>query len=347
MLRWDGALCRGASARLTVAAIVGLAAGLAFGLTGELPAVSASLTKSFAASAGSPTPDLRRVRIASLQPDISFASLIEDADLWRGSAASAPGRSVVREGLGPAQRGLSFEEHWSTALRSDLERGLAFDDHWKANDLPADLRTAELEVAAKPEIDTRLRTAARPVVAKPVAVAAPAPADISKKPTRIAEAAVESSRAPELDDHTAIYDIAAHTVYLPDGTRLEAHSGLGQLLDDPRYVNVKDRGATPPNVYDLSLREESFHGVRAIRLNPVDEHKMFGREGMLAHSYMLGSNGQSNGCVSFNDYQAFLNAYLAGDVNRLVVVEHLAGAPSARTAASWIPASIRALFGRT
>jgi len=27
-------------------------------------------------------------------------------------------------------------------------------------------------------------------------------------------------------------------------------------------------------VYDLTLREEPFHGVRAIRLNPVDESKM-------------------------------------------------------------------------
>ena len=36
------------------------------------------------------------------------------------------------------------------------------------------------------------------------------------------------------DRQTAVYDIAAHTVYLPDGTKLEAHSGLGSSLDDPR-----------------------------------------------------------------------------------------------------------------
>jgi hypothetical protein len=39
---------------------------------------------------------------------------------------------------------------------------------------------------------------------------------------------------------------------------------------------------------------------------------------------MLGPNGQSNGCVSFRNYPAFLNAFLKGKVNRLVVVEHLA-----------------------
>jgi hypothetical protein len=35
---------------------------------------------------------------------------------------------------------------------------------------------------------------------------------------------------------------------------------------------------------------------------------MFGRDGLLAHPYMLGPNGQSNGCVSFSDYPAFLDA---------------------------------------
>jgi hypothetical protein len=71
-----------------------------------------------------------------------------------------------------------------------------------------------------------------------------------------------------------------------------------------------------------------FHGVRAIRLNPVDENRMFGRDGMLAHSYMLrGSKGQSNGCVVFRDYPAFLHAFLRGEVDRLVVVERIEDAP--------------------
>ena len=101
-------------------------------------------------------------------------------------------------------------------------------------------------------------------------------------------------------------------------------AGLGSLLDNPRYISEKDRGPTPPNVYDLSLRESLFHGVRAIRLLPVENGKMFGRDGILAHSYMLGPTGQSNGCVSFRNYPAFLNAFLKGEINQLVVVEHLA-----------------------
>ena len=122
---------------------------------------------------------------------------------------------------------------------------------------------------------------------------------------------------------TAVYDIAAHTVYMPDGTKLEAHSGFGDELDDPKHVSVKMRGATPPNVYALKLREALFHGVQALRLIPVSGGDPFGRTGLLAHTYMLGPNGQSNGCVSFKNYNAFLQAYMKGEVKRLVVVAGL------------------------
>ena len=122
------------------------------------------------------------------------------------------------------------------------------------------------------------------------------------------------------DRWTAVYDISAHTVTLPDGTRLEAHSGLGGLLDDPRHVDEPNRGATPPHIYDLEPRAQLFHGVQALRLNPVGGGGMFGRNGLLAHTYMLGPNGDSNGCVSFRNYNAFLQAYANGAVRRLLVV---------------------------
>jgi hypothetical protein len=84
------------------------------------------------------------------------------------------------------------------------------------------------------------------------------------------------------------------------------------------------RGVTPPHTYDLSLRENLFHGVEAIRLNPVGgEDKIYGRTGLLAHTYMLGPNGDSNGCVSFKNYAAFLRAYKSGRIKRLVVVAKL------------------------
>jgi hypothetical protein len=127
--------------------------------------------------------------------------------------------------------------------------------------------------------------------------------------------------AAPYDRQTAVYDITARAVYLPDGTKLEAHSGLGAKLDDPRYVHVRMHGATPPHVYDLEPREALFHGVPALRLKPVGgEEAIFGRTGLLAHTYMLGPNGDSNGCVSFKDYYAFLNAYRNGGIKRLAVV---------------------------
>ncbi len=131
-------------------------------------------------------------------------------------------------------------------------------------------------------------------------------------------------RQPLPYDHwTAVYDITARTVYLPDGTKLEAHSGLGPMLDDPRYVSERMHGATPPHVYELQLREALFHGVQALRLTPIGEGTVFGRTGLLAHRYMLGPNGDSNGCVSIKDYDAFLQAYRNGQIKRLAVVAHL------------------------
>jgi hypothetical protein len=138
---------------------------------------------------------------------------------------------------------------------------------------------------------------------------------------------IKPAEAPH-PPRTAIYDIAAQMVYLPNGERLEAHSGLGPMMDDPSTVRHRNRGVTPPNTYELTLREQLFHGVQAIRLNPVDEDKMFGRDGMLAHSYMLGPNGQSNGCVSFKDYPRFLRAYLRGEIERIVVVPRLTRPPT-------------------
>lgn len=119
---------------------------------------------------------------------------------------------------------------------------------------------------------------------------------------------------------TAVYNIADHTVTLPNGEHLEAHSGLGTMIDNPRYVNIRMRGPTPPHLYDLTYRRALFHGVRALRLTPVGGGSVYGRTGLLAHSFMLGGRGDSNGCVSFRNYQAFLQAFRDGQVKRLLVV---------------------------
>ena len=120
---------------------------------------------------------------------------------------------------------------------------------------------------------------------------------------------------------TAVYDIASATVNMPDGSRLEAHSGIGEMADNVRYVNQKMRGPTPPDTYNLSMRESLFHGVEAIRLTPTDGKTKHGRTGLLAHSYLLrGGRAQSHGCVAFKDYKRFLAAFKQGKIKRLVVV---------------------------
>ncbi|WP_127091693.1 DUF2778 domain-containing protein [Aquabacter cavernae] len=141
---------------------------------------------------------------------------------------------------------------------------------------------------------------------------------------------------PGPSDRYAIYDITAKTVYMPSGERLEAHSGYGSMFDDPRHVARKMRGPTPPNVYNLTMREALFHGVEAIRMNPTDQGKMFGRDGILAHSYMLGPRGDSNGCVSFADYPRFLAAFKRGEVKQIVVVAKLENSPAANPLLSWL-----------
>src|SRR5262245_13652177 len=126
---------------------------------------------------------------------------------------------------------------------------------------------------------------------------------------------------PPYDKTTAVYVIGNKTVYLPDGTRLEAHSGLGSRMDDVRSAHVRMQGVTPPHIYELKPREALFHGVPALRLTPIGgQDKIFNRDGLLAHTYMLGPSGQSNGCVSFKDYYAFLDAYKNKGIRRLAVL---------------------------
>ncbi|MDU3099288.1 MAG: DUF2778 domain-containing protein, partial [Bradyrhizobium sp.] len=141
-------------------------------------------------------------------------------------------------------------------------------------------------------------------------------ATMAKDPTR--------GGRPPYDLSTAVYDISAKAVYLPDGTKLEAHSGLGENLDNPHSEKIKMRGVTPPHIYELKPREALFHGVPALRLNPIGgEDAIHGRNGLLAHTFMLGPNGDSNGCVSFRDYYAFLDAYKNKGIRKLAVLARI------------------------
>lgn len=199
----------------------------------------------------------------------------------------------------------------------------------------------ESQVAALPNTATR---SASPTAGQLVPEIARVPRPAFNNRIRAAKAGLDPGSMPDTKIRTAFYDISAQVVYLPDGRRLEAHSGLGSHMDNAAYVHVKDQGPTPPNTYRLALRENLFHGVRAIRLIPVGDGNMFGRDGILAHHYLLGPNGESNGCVSFADYPEFLNAYLNGEIDRLVVVEHIEGSPGPVIAAGWLTTAFKGLL---
>ncbi|MDQ0419766.1 hypothetical protein J2045_000779 [Peteryoungia aggregata LMG 23059] len=125
----------------------------------------------------------------------------------------------------------------------------------------------------------------------------------------------------------AVYVIEDAVVHMPNGEKLRAHSGRGHMRDNPKYVHVKNLGPTPPNVYSLRMREARFHGIEAIRMNPVGDAKMYNRDGFLTHTYLLRRRGDSSGCVVFEDYNRFLNAYKRGHVQTLIVVPSMRDLP--------------------
>jgi len=197
---------------------------------------------------------------------------------------------------------------------------------------PAPAQTPAQQLALAPPAKTvaepqpQSRPAAPPVVTAPPPVVAAVPAP--KKPqgggffASLFGRGTDSARpvTPSTRGGVAVYDISAGVVYMPGGARLEAHSGMGPMRDNPDYVHVKMRGATPPATYKLTMREALFHGVEAIRMTPVDGVAPKGRVGLLAHTYMLRNPGDSNGCLVFRDYRRFLEAFKRGEVRTLVVV---------------------------
>jgi hypothetical protein len=312
------------------------------------------------------------VGIATVNADMQGDSRLQLANLETGDSATAFREPEYQSK--PSTRS-SFGERFAFDLASAPSRFLrssqaagSFDDRFIGEVLapspavrsaatapPAAPRAAARSVVAQASVaqaapkrstEARFRLASASDTSLPLAYA---PTDSVKGSTMGSSLKGPTPKADPLADvsRTAIYDITARTVYLPNGRRLEAHSGLGDRMDDPRYVNARMTGPTPPNVYELKVRESLFHGVRAIRLVPTDDSKMHGRAGILAHSYMLGPSGQSNGCVSFSNYSAFLEAYQRGEVNRLVVVERLAEAPSPKTASDWLSNTLKDIFRRS
>jgi hypothetical protein len=286
--------------------------------------------------------------VAALAMAFGLAVWVVDFDLsaWINPAsANVPSTTSFDERFGPSsvRRSLAINYPWRPAARSDRPDFDAEFGHIESalGVQPRDAGNVQPEQPA-PSVEAAIPLPrARPVLANLQSVRNdPAPASSDNRtmfekladlvPMRFSLASLtpgdgllgerKDLAALGYDSQTAVYDISAQAVYLPNGTKLEAHSGLGGLMDNPAHVDQRMVGATPPNVYDLKPREKLFHGVAALRMTPVGENEMHGRTGLLVHSYMLGPNGDSNGCVSVKDYDRFLAAYRNGEVKRLVVV---------------------------
>lgn len=184
---------------------------------------------------------------------------------------------------------------------------------------PADTGKAD---AGEPEADEP-KAADKPETRKPAKLAYARPEIPEDKPGSTLGQSLRSlfGGKTRAGNGVAVYDISAAKVYMPDGSVLEAHSGIGNMADNPRYVHVKMNGPTPPHTYNLKMRESRFHGVEAIRMLPVDGRNKYGRDGFLTHSYLLrGGREESHGCVAFADYKRFLTAFKQGKVKQMIVV---------------------------
>jgi len=285
---------------------------------------------------------------AALFTALGLAVWVTDFDLagWTNPASANVGSTTSfdeRFGPGSVRRSLSFNYRWRPAPRSNFDAEFGHIESQLGRQAPEEQNAEPAQPAPTVEAAIPLPRA-RPVLAN-LQPTGSDPATVSSDnrtmfekladlvPMRFTLASLtpgdglfserKDLTALGYDGQTAVYDISAQVVYLPNGTKLEAHSGLGSLMDNPAHINQRMVGATPPNVYDLKPREKLFHGVAALRMTPVGENEMHGRTGLLVHSYMLGPNGDSNGCVSIKDYDRFLTAYTNGDVKRLVVVPSL------------------------
>lgn len=339
----DGHDTRGAR-RSCLAPLAVLAGVLAMAASGSLlrnahpPAGMSSQFDAAVTQSGLPSEAPRAEAGAEAVPSDTFASIGPgSAEPWRDATGGALSRWAWRQGDAPSQ----IPDPLPDTANAEPPRAIVT--------VPLPLpRPPEFRAAPGGNAAARGRAERRLARREPAPSSTPAPATDERSfleklfgvegTPALAYAALENkpadlvpqrrlspplnlSREPGPTAGTAVYNIITRTVTLPNGERLEAHSGLGEGLDDPRLVNVRMRGPTPPGTYDLTEREQLFHGVRAIRLTPVGgADTIYGRVGLLAHTFMLGPRGDSNGCVSFRDYDRFLQAYLRGEVQRLVVV---------------------------
>lgn len=309
-----------------------------------------------AAAPGSPQTAVNALALAA-------AKAVADADAAGGLVLAAAGSRLTDSARLPSSGGLEINPVWMfdpsvtapprarvATARADAPAGVSLPTRPPEVTLVVPLPQRNplagrnLATDSTPPQMTAPQATAPQVATAPVPDSNPLPRGreqvVSARPAT-AQSDVDASpdggiALPSPGSRYALYDIEAATVFMPNGEQLEAHSGYGEHFDNARRVHIRMEGPTPPNVYRLSMREALFHGVAAIRLNPVGNGRMYGRTGLLAHTYMLGPRGDSNGCISFKDYPRFLNAFQRGEIAELVVVASSGQRKPASSLLSWL-----------
>jgi hypothetical protein len=280
---------------------------------------------------------IRMAHQRSVAAQLAFAEKSKKAEEAKIAAAFARAKSSVEQ-----EDKISGKPSLVTALAEDI----SVRDIQPFGLVLAKPETEEEEVAlpsqiplpeARPLIET-VATDQKPAEEKPLARRNRDKTEDGKdvayaKPDRSLFGDMFKSKAsdtawPGKGTKVAIYDVSNATVYLPDGTTLRAHSGIGSMRDNPRYEHVIMRGPTPAGIYRLSMREKRFYGVEAIRMTSIDGRDPKNRTGLLTHTNLLRGQKGSHGCVAFQNYQPFLRAFKRGQITMIVVVPEL---PSSRT----------------
>ena len=171
---------------------------------------------------------------------------------WRPDGARVHLASLETEKTAAIEHIAVFEKRFltgrvsfpsTTVLRRDQRFGRAVNAvKTERAASPRDPAETEPRVAALPSPTKSASPAAGPLVPE-VATAARPPFNSG---TRAAKARQASVAPPDKKNRTAFYDISAQVVYLPDGRRLEAHSGHGSYMDNARYIHIKNKGRHRP-----------------------------------------------------------------------------------------------------
>lgn len=111
-------------------------------------------------------------------------------------------------------------------------------------------------------------------------------------------------------ENALYYDNRTGTlVHHRDGQRITLATGLlsgrGDGLNNPEKQYEKNRGVTPEGGYNLSFGHSNRAGIgKYVRMDPIDNSQMRGRDGILMHHGSLASGERGSlGCITFKTPQ--------------------------------------------